>query len=82
MLFFVGVEHSLLIADLKAVDEVVCALLIAALAVTLNNLAAGFLVGWVVYTLALRRSPLQRMAMRWPRLVERLAPRPASLEPE
>ncbi len=82
MLLFVGVEHCLLIADLTTVDEVVCAVLIAALAMTLNNLAVGFLVGWAVYMLALKRSPLQRTALRWPRLIERLAPRPAWLERE
>jgi SulP family sulfate permease len=82
MLLFVGVEHCLLVADLKTLDEVVCALLIAALAMALNNLAIGFLVGWAVYMVALKRSPLQRMVLRWPRAIERLAPRPASLEQE
>ena len=57
MLLFVGVEHCLLVADLATVDEVVCAVLIAALAMTLNNLAVGFLVGWAVYMLGLKRSP-------------------------
>jgi hypothetical protein len=82
MLLFVGVEHCLLIADLTTVDEVVCAVLIAALAMTLNNLAVGFLMGWAIYMLALKRSPLQHIALRWPRLIERLAPRPAWLESE
>ena len=82
LLLYVGVEHCLLIADLTTVDEVVCAVLIAALAMTLNNLAVGFLVGWAIYMLALKRSPLQHMALRWPRLIERLAPRPAWLESE
>lgn len=82
MLLFVGVEHCLLIADLRTVDEVACAVLIAALAMTLNNLAVGFLVGWAVYMVALKRTPLQKMVLRWPRLIERLAPRPASLERE
>jgi len=82
MLLYVGVEHCLLIADLRTVDEVVCAVLIAALAMTLNNLAAGFLAGWVVYMVALRRTPLQTMVLRWPRVIERLAPRPASFEQE
>jgi SulP family sulfate permease len=82
MLLFVGVEHCLLIADLTTVDEVVCAGLIAALAMTLNNLAVGFLVGWAVYMLVLRRSPLQRTALRWPALIERLAPRPVWPERE
>ncbi len=82
MLLFVGVEHCLLVADLTTVDEVVCAVLIAALAMTLNNLAVGFLVGWAVYMLALKRSPLQRMVLRWPRLIERLAPAPSQAEPE
>jgi len=53
MLVFVGVEHCLLVADLRTVDEVVCATLIAALAMTLNNLAVGFLVGWAIYMVAL-----------------------------
>ena len=82
MLLYVGVEHCLLIADLTTVDEVACAVLIAVLAMTLNNLAAGFLAGWAVYMVALRHTPLQKMALRWPRFVERLAPRPASLEQE
>jgi len=82
MLLYVGAEHCLLIADLTTVDEVVCAVLIAVLAMALNNLAVGFLVGWAVYMLALKRSPLQRTALRWPRLIERLAPRPAWLERE
>lgn len=82
MLLYVGVEHCLLIADLRTVDEVVCAVLIAALAMTLNNLAAGFLAGWAVYMVALRRTPLQTMVLRWPRVIERLAPRPASFEQE
>ena len=82
MLLYVGVEHCLLIADLRTVDEVVCAVLIAALAMTLDNLAAGFLAGWAVYMVALRRTPLQTMVLRWPRVVERLAPRPASFEQE
>jgi len=82
MLLFVGVEHCLLIADLRTVDEVVCAVLIAALAMTLNNLAAGFLAGWAVYMVALRHTPLQKVVLRWPRVLERLAPRPASLEQE
>jgi len=82
MLLFVGVEHCLLIADLRTVDEVVCAVLIAVLAMTLNNLAAGFLAGWAVYMVALRHTPLQKVVLRWPRVLERLAPRPASLEQE
>ena len=49
---------------------------------TLNNLGVGFLVGWAVYMVALKRTPLQKMVLRWPRLIERLAPRPASLERE
>ncbi len=82
MLLFVGVEHCLLIADLRTVDEVICALLIATLAMALNNLAFGFLAGWAVYMVALRRTPLQKMVLSWPRLIERLAPPPASLEQE
>jgi sulfate permease, SulP family len=82
MLLFVGVEHCLLIADLRTVDEVVCALLIAMLAMALNNLAVGFLAGWAVYNLALKRSPLQNVVLRWPRLIARLAPSPASMEQE
>ncbi len=82
MLLFVGAEHCLLVADLRTVDEVLCAVTIAALAMALNNLAVGFLVGWMVYTLALKRTPLQRMILRWPRLIERIAPPPAPLEQE
>jgi SulP family sulfate permease len=82
MLLFVGVEHCLLIADLVTLDEIVCAALIATLAIAVNNLAIGFLVGWAVYMLGLKRSPLQRTVLRWPRLIERLAPRPASVERE
>jgi len=82
MLLFVGLEHCLLVSDLTTVDEVVCAALIAALSVALNNLAIGFLVGWAAYMLALKRSPLQGMALRWPDLIDRLAPRPMSPEHE
>ena len=82
MLLFVGVEHCLLIADLMTVDEVVCALLIAILGLVVNNLAVGFVVGWAVYMVALRRSPLQDVVLRWPRLIESLAPRPSHEEVE
>ena len=82
MLLFVGVEHCLLIADLMTVDEVVCALLIAILRLVVNNLAVGFVVGWAVYMVALRRSPLQDVVLRWPRLIESLAPRPSHQEVE
>jgi SulP family sulfate permease len=77
MLIFVGLEHALLIADLATAGEVACALLVAVLAFALGNLAAGFLVGWAAYMLVLRRGPMQRTAVRWPRLVGRLAPEPA-----
>lgn len=80
MLLFVGLEHALLIADLATAGEVACALLIALLAVVLGDLAAGFLVGWAMYMLVLRRGRLQTMAVRWPRLVGRLAPQPAPAE--
>ena len=82
MLLFVGVEHCLLIADLVTVDEVVCALLVAVVALVVDNLAVGFVVGWAVYMVALRSSPLQHVVLRWPRLIERLAPRPAHEEVE
>ena len=82
MLLFVGVEHCLLIADLATVDEVACALLVAVLAMATNNLAVGFVGGWAVFVVALRRSPLQHVVLRWPRLVERLAPLPAGEEVE
>lgn len=82
MLLFVGVEHCLLIADLATVDEVACALLVAVLAMATDNLAVGFVGGWVVFVVALRRSPLQHVVLRWPRLVARLAPRPAGEEVE
>ncbi len=78
MLLFVGVEHCLLVADLSTVDEVACATLIAVLALALNNLAIGFLAGWAVYMLVLKRSPLQKIALRWPNLIERLAPSPTA----
>jgi sulfate permease, SulP family len=82
MLLFVGVEHCLLIADLTTVDEVVCALLVAVLGLVVSNLAVGFVVGWAVYMVALRRSPLQHVVLRWPRLIEKLAPRPSHEEVE
>ena len=82
MLLFVGVEHCLLIADLVTVDEVACALLVAVLAFAANNLAVGFVAGWSVYMVALRGSPLQHVVLRWPRLIERLAPRPSHEEIE
>jgi SulP family sulfate permease len=82
MLLFVGIEHCLLIADLVTVDEIACALLVAGLGLAVNNLAVGFVAGWAVYVVALRGSPLQRVVLRWPRLVERLAPRPSHEEVE
>lgn len=82
MLLFVGVEHCLLIADLVTVDEIVRALLVAVLGLAFNNLAVGFVAGWAVYVAALRGGPLQRVVLRWPRLVERLAPRRSHEEVE
>jgi SulP family sulfate permease len=76
MLLFVGVEHCLLVADLMTLDEVLCAALIAVVSLTLNNLAIGSLLGWAVYT-GLKRTPLRRVALQWPGVTERLAPRPA-----
>jgi SulP family sulfate permease len=76
MLLFVGIEHCLLVADLVTLDEIICAVLIAVTALVVNNLAIGFIVGWVAYT-AMKHSRLRRVGLRWPTLTERLAPRPA-----
>ncbi|MFA4965301.1 MAG: molybdate transporter family protein [Thermoleophilia bacterium] len=79
MLLYVGVEHCLLLTDLTGADDIVCALLIATVALAVNNLAVGFLVGWLAY-LGLKRTPLRRRGLRWPLLTQRLAPRPQPLE--
>jgi SulP family sulfate permease len=79
MLLFVAVEHCLLVTDLTRVDDIVCALLIAVVTLAVNDLAIGFLVGWICY-LALKRTPLRRLRMRWPTFAERLAPRPRPAE--
>jgi SulP family sulfate permease len=75
LLLFVGVEHLLLVTDLVRADDIVCAGLIAVVALAANNLAIGFLVGWAVYT-GLKRTRLNRFGLRWPALTARLAPRP------
>lgn len=76
LLLFVGVEHCLLVTDVTAIDGIVCAVVIAAVALVTSNLAYGFAAGWLVYT-ALKRTPLHRATLRWPALTARLAPRPA-----
>ncbi|HJW76916.1 MAG TPA: putative sulfate/molybdate transporter [Thermoleophilia bacterium] len=77
MLLFVGVEHCLLVADLATLDEMLCAALIAVIALAFGNLAIGFLVGWAAY-MGLKRTPLARVALRWPRVTEQLAPHSAT----
>jgi SulP family sulfate permease len=77
MLLFVGVEHCLLVADLTTLDEVLCAALIAVIALAFHNLAIGFLVGWAAYT-GLKRTPLAGVILGWPRVTQRLAPPPAA----
>jgi len=79
MLLFVGAEHCLLLTDLTKVDDIVCAVLIAAVAVATSDLAIGFLVGWAAFAL-LKRTPLHDMRLRWPALTARLAPPPESLD--
>ena len=79
MLLYVGAEHCLLLTDLTQVDDIVCAVLIAAVALATNDLAVGFLVGWAAFAL-LRRTPLHDMRLRWPALTARLAPRPEPLD--
>jgi sulfate permease, SulP family len=75
MLLFVGIEHCLLVADLGTLDEILCAALIAVVSLAFSNLAIGFLLGWAAYT-GLKRTPLRGVALRWPRVTERIAPRP------
>jgi len=79
MLLFVGAEHCLLLTDLTTVDDIVCALLIALVAVATSDLAIGFLVGWAAFAV-LKRTPLHDMRLRWPALTARLAPRPEPLD--
>lgn len=79
MLLFVAVEHTLLVTDLKSLDDLVCALLIAAVTLLSGDLALGFVLGWVCYA-GLRHSPLQRVRLRWPTLAARLAPPPQPTE--
>lgn len=79
MLLYVGAEHCLLLTDLTQVDDIACAVLIAAAALATNDLAIGFLVGWVAFAL-LRRTSLHEMRLRWPALTARLAPPPESLD--
>jgi SulP family sulfate permease len=79
MLLFVGIEHCLLVTDLVTVADFACAVLIAVVALVANNLAIGFLLGWLVY-LGLKRTPLRRLGLRWPALTEWLAPHPVPAE--
>lgn len=79
MLLFVGAEHCLLLTDLTKADDIAGAVLIAAVALATNNLAIGFLVGWVAFAL-LRRTSLHDLRLRWPALSARLAPPPESLD--
>jgi SulP family sulfate permease len=79
MLLFVGVEHLLLVTDLVRGDDIVCACVIAALALLTGNLALGFAVGWGVHAVA-RRTRLHGLGMRWPASAERLAPAPEPVE--
>lgn len=79
MLLFVGIEHCLLVTDLVTVADIACAMLIAVVALVANNLAIGFLLGWLVY-LGLKRTPLHRLGLRWPALTEWLAPHPVPAE--
>ena len=79
LLLFVGAEHCLLLTDLTKADDIVCAVLIAVVAVATSDLAIGFLVGWAAFAL-LRRTPLHDMGLRWPALTARLAPPPEPLD--
>ena len=79
LLLFVGAEHCLLLTDLTKADDIVCAVLIAVVAVATSDLAIGFLVGWTAFAL-LRRTPLHDMRLRWPALTARLAPPPEPLD--
>jgi hypothetical protein len=81
MLLFVGAEHCLLLTDLATVDDIVCAVLIAVVAVATSDLAIGFLVGWAAFAL-LKRTPLHAMRLRWPALTARLAPPPEPVDLE
>ena len=79
LLLFVGAEHCLLLTDLTNADDIVCAVLIAVVAVATSDLAIGFLVGWVAFAL-LKRTPLHGMRLRWPVFTARLAPPPETLD--
>jgi len=79
LLLFVGAEHCLLLTDLTHADDIVCAVLIAVVAVATSDLAIGFLVGWAAFAL-LTRTPLHDMRLRWPALTARLAPPPEPLD--
>jgi len=79
MLLFVGAEHCLLLTDLTKADDIVCAVLIATVAVATNDLAIGFVVGWGACA-ALKRTRLHDVALRWPALTARLAPAPGPLD--
>ncbi len=79
MLLFVGAEHCLLLTDLTQIDDIACATLIAAVALATNDLAIGFLVGWVA-SAALKRTRLHDVGLRWPALTARLAPPPGHLD--
>jgi len=75
LLLFVGIEHSLLVADLRSLDAVASAAVIGVATLLTGNMTIGFLLGWACYA-ALRRTPLRRVPVRWPRLTAWLAPRP------
>ena len=48
-------------------------------ALATNDLAIGFLVGWVA-SAALKRTRLHDVGLRWPALTARLAPPPGHLD--
>lgn len=79
LLLFVGVEHCLLLTSLTRGDDIVCALLIATLALATSNLAIGFVAGWAAYSV-LKRTALGRVRLRWPGVTRRLAPPPQPVE--
>jgi SulP family sulfate permease len=80
LLLFVGVQHSLLVADLRSLDAVASAAVIGGATLVTGNMTIGFLLGWACYA-ALQRTPLRRVPVRWPRLTAWLAPRPAVVTP-
>lgn len=64
LLFYVGVQHGLLVADLRRPDEWGIAVGIAVSALLLNNLAVGFLAGMVLCRLPLLLRRLAEVVKR------------------